>query len=537
MRIARGRSAVFLAVAMLALSGLRSPTQEPEVLTLLRARFPASGAAPRLILDGQAFQSSPLLPCFYERRGYAPAWSHDGALRPAAGEFLSALAAAGEHGLQAEDYRTAALRNLAGAGVSADLDLLLSNAFLTFAAHLRDGKVNPEAIYRDCALGHDETDLAAVLEEALRQNRVRAALAALPPPQRGYELLREALSRYRRLALRGDPEPVPAGPSLRAGDQGERIAVLRTRLAEASEADAPDAANTANAANAANTAEPVAPAESPALFDAPLEEAVRRFQERHGLAQDGVAGPATLAELNQPAADHVRQIEVNLERWRWLPHDLGQRHVLINIGAFRLEAVEDGRTALDMRVIVGKPYTRTPMFSSAIGSVILNPSWNVPRSIVPEVLARARKDPSYLQREGFETLPGSRLRQKPGPRNALGKIKFVFPNRFGVYLHDTSAPALFGSTVRTFSHGCIRIEKPFDLAVWALRDDPRWNADAIRAGIEAGRERNVLLPHKIPVHVAYWTAWVDSGGTLRLGPDVYQRDDQLAQLLQEETTP
>ena len=516
MRIIDRRLAAFLAMAMLALSGLRSPAQEPPVQTVLRARFPASGAAPRLVLDGQTFQSSPLLPCFYERRGYAPAWSHAGALRPAAGELLSALAAAGEHGLQAEDYRTAALGNLAGAGVSADLDLLLSNAFLTLAAHLRDGKVNPEAIYRDCALGHDETDLAAVLEEALLQDRVRAALAALAPPQRGYELLREALSRYRRIALRGDSEPVPAGPSLRVGDQGERIAVLRKRLAEAAEADA---------------AEPVAPAESPDLFDAPLEEAVRRFQERHGLAEDGVAGPATLGELNQPAADHVRQIEVNLERWRWLPHDLGQRHVLINIAAFRLDAVEDGRTALDMRVIVGKPYTRTPMFSSAIGSVILNPPWNVPRSIVPEVLARARKDPSYLQREGFEMLPGSRLRQKPGPRNALGKIKLVFPNRFGVYLHDTSAPALFGSTVRTFSHGCIRIEKPFDLAVWALRDDPRWTPEAIRAGIEAGRERSVPLPHKIPVHVAYWTAWVDSGGTLRLGPDVYQRDDQLARLL------
>ena len=479
------------------------------------------------MLEGHAFESSPLLPCFYERRAYAPAWSQAGALRPAAGELLSALAAAGDHGLRPEDYRTAGLRRLAsagqgGAGRTADLDLLLSDAFLTFAAHLRDGKVNPEAIYDDCALGHDETDLATVLETALAQDRVRAALAGQPLPQRGYELLREALSRYRRIALRGDSEPVPAGPSLRAGNQGERIAMLRTRLADAAEADA---------------AEPVAPTESPDLFDASLEEAVRRFQQRHGLEEDGVAGPVTLAELNQPPADHVRQIEVNLERWRWLPHDLGQRHVLVNIAAFRLDAVEDGRSALDMRIIVGKPYTRTPMFSSAIGSVILNPSWNVPRSIIPEVLSKARKDPSYLRREGFETLPGSRLRQKPGPRNALGMIKFVFPNRFGVYLHDTSAPGLFGSTIRTFSHGCMRIEKPFDLAVWALRDDPRWNADAIRDGIESGRERSVPLPYKIPVHVAYWTAWVDDGGTLRLGRDVYQRDAQLARLLSDELRP
>lgn len=508
------------ASALLAVLPQTPPVQDP-VQVILRARFPASGAAPRLVLEEETFRSSPLLPCFYERRGYTPAWSRDGALRPAAGELLSALAAAGDHGLQPESYRPAALQRLARAAPedtlgTADLDLLLSNAFLTFAAHLRHGKVNPEAIYRDCALGRDETDLAAVLEEALRQGRVRAALAGLAPPHPGYALLREALARYRRIALRGDSELVPPGPSLRLGDHGQRVAVLRARLADAAEADA---------------VKPAEPSESPDLFDAPLEEAVRSFQQRHGLEEDGVAGPATLGELNLPAEDHVRQIVVNLERWRWLPHDLGRRHVLVNIAGFRLDAVEDGRTALDMRIIVGKPYTRTPMFSSAIGSVVLNPYWNVPRSIVPEVLARARRDPSYLQREGFETLPGSRLRQKPGSQNALGRIKFVFPNRFGVYLHDTSAPALFGSTVRTFSHGCIRIEKPFDLAVWALRDGPRWNADAIRAGIEAGRERSVPLQHKIPVHVAYWTAWVDGDGTLWLGRDVYQRDAELARLL------
>lgn len=324
---------------MLAFSGSWSPGQEPPVQMTLRARFPASGAAPRLVLEEEAFRSSPLLPCFYERRGYTPAWSNAGALRPAAGELLSALAAAGDHGLRPEDYRPATLQRLASAAPgdalgTADLDLLLSNAFLTCAAHLRRGKVNPEAIYRDCALGRDQTDLAAVLEEALRQGRVRAALAGLAPSHQGYALLRDALARYHRIALRGDSEPVPPGANLRLGDQGERVAVLRARLADAAEADA---------------AEPFPPSESPDLFDASLEEAVRRFQQRHGLE--------------------------------------------------------------------------------------------------------------------------------------------------------------------------------------ALRDNQRWNADAIRAGIEAGRERSVRLPHKIPVHIAYWTAWVGEDGTLRLGRDVYQRDAELARLL------
>lgn len=508
----------------LALAAAQESPVTDQVRLILRTELPASGAAPRLEAEGQSFRASPFLSCFYERRGFLPAWSVDGALRPEAGDLLAALAAAGDDGLHAGDYRPAALERLATAARSqpeagrlAGLDLLLSDAFLTFAAHLRNGKVNPAAIYPDCALKPDGADLAITLEEALAANRVRAVLAGLAPPHPGYARLREALGRYRQIAERGGPEPVPPGAALRAGDQGERIAALRARLAEAAVSDA---------------AQTPPAAESPDLFDAPLEEAVRGFQRRHGLEEDGVVGPATLAEVNRRAEDHVRQIEVNLERWRWLPRDLGPRHVRVNIAGFRLEAVEDGRTALDMRVIVGKPYTRTPMFSSAMNEVVLNPSWYVPQSIATkELLPKARKDPGYLQRGGYELLPGSRVRQRPGPQNALGLIKFLFPNRFSVYLHDTPARTLFGRTVRTFSHGCIRIEKPFDLAVWVLGDDPRWTPEAIRAGIDSGQERTVKLSRTIPVHVAYWTAWVDEAGTLQLGPDVYSRDAGLARLL------
>lgn len=507
--------------------GAQEPALADQTRLVLRGLISGS-AAPRLELEGQRFQASPLLSCFYERRDFRPAWSAGGVLRPAAEELLAALATAEAEGLRAEDYRlpalqrrAAAVRNRPEARGLADLDLLLSDAFLTFGAHLRTGRVNPQAIYRDCALKRDGTDLAVVLEEALADDQgdgqIRSTLASLPPPHRGYRLLREALGRYRRIAERGDSVPVPPGPTLRAGDQGERVAILRKRLDEAAASDA---------------AAPLPAVESPDLFDALLEEAVRGFQQRHGLEDDGVVGPATLAELNQAAADHVRQIEVNLERWRWVPRDLGKRHVLVNIAAFRLEAAEDGRTALEMRVIVGKPYTRTPMFSSEMESVVLNPSWHVPQSIaVNEILPKVRKDPSYLARHNYEMLSGSRIRQRPGPQNALGQIKFLFPNRFSVYLHDTPSRSLFSQTVRTFSHGCIRIEKPFDLAVWALRDDPRWTPEAIRAGIDAGRERTVPLSRKIPVHVAYWTAWVGDDGTLRLGRDVYQRDAELARLL------
>lgn len=519
-----------LAFATLALAAVSSPAaaQTPpapdDIRVILRSLLPASGAAPWLAVEGQGFRAAPDIVCFYNRRGFTPAWSEGGALRPQAGELLTALASAADDGLRPEDYRVEALkrrveaaRSHPEAGELADLDLLLSDAFLSFATHLRNGKVNPEAVYRDCKVSRDAGDLAAALEEAVTTGGARITLAGLAPPQRGYELLRQALGRYRRIAGQGGSEPVPPGPSLRAGDRGERVVALRTRLANAADADA---------------AGTVPLAESPDLFDSPLEEAVRSFQRRHGLEDDGVAGAATLTELNQRAEDHVRQIEVNLERWRWLPRDFGQRYVLVNVAGLRLEAVEDGRTAFDMRIIVGKPYTRTPMFSSAINAVVLNPSWYVPQSIaVNEIFPKARKDPSYLSRGGYE-VTGSRIRQKPGPQNALGRIKFVFPSRFGVYLHDTPARALFGRTVRTFSHGCIRIEKPFDLAVWALREDPRWTPEAIRAVIDSGKERSVPLPRTIPVHVAYWTAWVDDHGILQLGRDVYSRDAGVARLLE-----
>lgn len=330
------------------------------------------------------------------------------------------------------------------------------------------------------------------------------------PPHEGYERLQEALDRYRRVTSRGEPEPVPPGPTLKLGTKGDRVVALRERLARAAEAEA---------------AEPLPGTDRPEVFDISLEMAVLAFQERHGLPADGAAGPATLAELNRTAEDQIRKIEVNLERWRRMPPDLGKRHVLVNIAAFRLDAVEDGRSVLDMRVIVGQRHTRTPVLSSAIERVVLNPSWYVPASIASKELRP--KGRSYLRRNGYQVLPGGKLVQRPGAGNSLGRVKFQFPNRFRVYLHDTPSRSLFDRAVRALSHGCVRLERPADLAAWALRDNPQWTPEAIQAAIDSGRERAVTLPEPIPVHIAYWTAWVDDYGTLRFGPDVYNQDSDL----------
>ncbi|HEV7667387.1 MAG TPA: L,D-transpeptidase family protein [Thermoanaerobaculia bacterium] len=525
-------------------SVLPSPPQlvpaAPEVkapdpaLILLRERFPAAGEPLRLELDGRSYRVAPELACFYERRSFLPAWSTENGLLPVADQLLAALGGAADEGLHPEDYRLAALQGLADAvrrtplpAKRAELDLAFSDAFFAFAADLANGRINPEApkkreaIDSACAPAADTADSAALLEAALGGTGVKNALSRVEPSERSYRLLREALLRYRAQVRRGDPTPISEGPKLRLGDRGERVIQLRQRLYAA--------------AQTAGDELPLA-SPSPESFDEPLAQAVRRFQARNGFEEDGVVGAATLAELNRPAEDRVRQIEANLERLRWLPSDLGARYVRVNIPAFRLDAVEGDRSVLTLRVIVGKPGdTSTPTFSSAMNAVQLNPSWYVPKKILDrEILPKAGKDPTFLGRLGYEVVSQDRLRQRPGPSNALGKFKFVFPSRYGVYLHDTPSRTLFNRELRALSHGCVRVENPFELAVWALRNDPQWTPEAIRERVDSGKERQVKLPEALPVHIGYWTAWAGDDGVLRFGRDVYKQDAELIRRLQGE---
>jgi len=294
------------------------------------------------------------------------------------------------------------------------------------------------------------------------------------------------------------------------------------------------------------------------FFDRGLELAVRRFQKRHGLTDDGVVGPATLEALNVPVAERLRQIELNLERWRWLPEDLGRRYILVNIADFELEVVEDGRRVLAMRVVTGKKMRLTPVFSGRMTYLVLNPYWHIPHKIaVKDVLPRIKRDPGYLVRQGIrvfeswddlapeippETIDwpavtkhnfAFKLRQDPGPSNALGRVKLMFPNRFAVYLHDTPSRYMFRKNQRDFSSGCIRVEKPIDLAAYVLDGDRKWTREKILSAIASGESRIAWLPEPIPVHVLYWTAWVDEEGTVQFRRDVYGRDRSLDEALEE----
>lgn len=316
------------------------------------------------------------------------------------------------------------------------------------------------------------------------------AAAIAEPVHPAYAKLCAALDVYRVMS---DWRPIDRGRSLRKGDRGPRVAQLRTRLGRDATSD---------------------------RFDDDLDAAVRDAQRHYGLVADGIVGRKTLAELNLPREQRVRQIESNLERWRHLPSELGARYLLVNVPAFQLDLVEAGRVALSMRIVAGREYTATPSFTATVQRVILNPPWNVPPGIAAkELWPKQERDPSYFAREHIRVTAHG-LRQDPGPWCALGRIKFDMPNPYNVYLHDTPAKSLFRADVRAFSHGCIRLEKPADLAV-ALTG---WPAVQIQAGIGEGHEVTIPLEDPVPVYVVYWTAFVAEDGHVEFRRDVYHRD-------------
>ena len=340
--------------------------------------------------------------------------------------------------------------------------------------------------------------------------------------------LEKALAQYRQLAAQGGWPQVPPGPSLKEGDQNERIPLLRKRLAASSDL----------AAQAAQED----------LFDPTLKEAVQRFQARHGLTADGVVGAKTLAALNVPVSRRIRQLAASLELCRPLPQQLEPRHILVNIADFTLKVFEDGKPVLAMPVIVGKTYRQTPVFNGRIFTLVLNPTWEVPHSIaIKDLLPKIQKNPGYLAKLHLRVFKGwkpateinpatvawanispahfpYRLRQDPGEDNALGRVKFLFPNPYDVYLHDTPARELFKKDARTFSSGCIRIAKPLDLAVYLLKGTRLGSMDTLTAALARGITQRIAIPSPIAVHIVYMTAWVDPDGTVQFRPDIYNRN-------------
>ena len=481
--------------------------------------------------------SKRLVPELYARHGFTRIWTSPSARE----DLLRAIRDSAADGLDPEDYllstleRARAAADAPGASLDAqiDYDLLLSDALIRLLYHLMFGKVDAQSFDPNWNLArkvHLE-DPAIFVQESIDSGELYARIEHEKPQNELYRRLKAELARQRELATRGDPAAIPAGPTLKPRSSDPRVLALRARLAAGGDLAAQE------------------PLDSPG-FDAAVEAAVKAFQLRNGLDPDGAIGPATLAALNVSTRERIEKIRVNLERGRWLLHELDPTFVLVNVAGYEVYYLRDGKLAWSTRAVVGKPYRATPIFRATMTYLVLNPTWTVPPGILAnDILPAQRRDRSTLARKGLEVIDHSgrpvpassidwanatprnfryMLRQGPGPQNALGRVKFMFPNSHSVYLHDTPSKALFDQSERAFSSGCIRIENPFELATLLLEGQKGWDRAAIDRTVEAGATQSVTLARPVSVLITYWTAWVDRSGNLQLRPDIYGRDAKVA---------
>ncbi len=485
---------------------------------------------------------------FYTDRDYRLAWSTLKKPLPLADSLFNALQGASREGLQPDDYNLAELKQMRDSVFQrsllkikykrpdllrlVQLDFQLTAAYLTYASHLNTGRINPHKVDETWMINPQRNaDLAKNLEKALKSRHVNKALLDLVPRRDDYRELREQLVRYQQIEQQGGWPAVEASPSYRPGQSGAGVAALRKRLALTG--DLPDGGGADST-----------------LFDDALVQALKGFQERHGLNPSGKVDEATLGALNVPVSRRISQINLNLERMRWLPDDLGKEYLMVNVPAFDLKIMKNNRQDLRMRVVVGKELNLTPIFRDTMEYIVFSPDWTVPRSIATkEILPIAQRNPDYLLTHNYQVYDSwdardtmaldpltidwdslsednfsYRVVQGPGEGNALGAVKFMFPNKMDIYLHDTPADHLFKRTERAFSHGCVRVEKPKELAEYLLRDSGKWNEESITEAMQQDKPENVKLPRKMPVYLVYFTAYIDENDRLNFRDDVYGHD-------------
>ncbi len=471
---------------------------------------------------------------------------HDGELlwlgTGRAPRFIAWLRAAADDGLDPADYPIDQLAKLNAAVEATDdrgraiIELHFSAAFLEYASDLKVGRFLPRKVDPDFFLQQREIDQLAALTGLAAATNLDHFFISWQPSAPDYAALRAVLADYRALAQAGGWPSVPMGDTLKPGMSDPRVPALRARLAVTDGAD------------------PQAPPGAEDVYDDALVAVVKSFQARHGLDVDGVAGRATIVAMNVPVERRVQEIIVSMERWRWMPEDLGEQYVMVNIAGFDLKRVRDGKVEEEMAVVVGKPYARTPVFSNAIKYIEFNPYWNVPPSIaIKEELPKLRTNPAARAAAGFEAVRGDQvyaltsinwnqygpgnfpfqIRQRPGPNNALGRVKYMFPNQFNVYLHDTPAKSLFGKSARAFSHGCVRLSRPLELAPPVLTAGglAGWSQARVDQVVATGKRTDVNLDKPLPIHITYFTAWV-AQGVPNFRADVYEQDAKLIDALE-----
>ncbi len=520
-----------------------SATNEQELRTIVASGRLADLQWPNFSEECSAVKE------FYDEAGYRLAWSRGGKPTAQALQAIEILENADQKGLDSRDYdgakwpeRRKALQSPGGASESAliKFDVALTVSAIRYGSDLHLGKVDPKVLHKDFDPGVETHNAGEFLwKNVVGAPSVKEALVPIEPPYPGYQRTLVALQKYLQLAKEETPDPLPqVKKPVLPGQEYEGTQKLVRRLEFLGDLPAS-----------------VTVPDDSQMYSGQVVEGVKRFQSRHGLETAGKLGPQTITELNRPMSERVNALQLTLERWRWLPHSFEQPPIIVNIPEFILRAYDaPGKPALIIRVVVGRAMrTQTPVLEEEMKYVIFWPYWNVPPSILrSEMIPKITKDPAYLQKNNFEVATYSgqvvtdgivseevlaqlragklMVRQKPGPKNALGLIKFIFPNDQNVYLHSTPSQALFSETRRDFSHGCIRVEDPKALAVWVLRNNQGWTAERVEAAFKAQKEQQVNLTNKIPVLIVYGTAIVKEEGQVYFFDDIYGYDKTLGKL-------
>ncbi|HEY8401070.1 MAG TPA: L,D-transpeptidase family protein [Cytophagaceae bacterium] len=483
---------------------------------------------------------------FYSRRNYELAWSHKGEFLPQADMLINLIQYADLEGIdscftsskyireQLLTAKTTTIKSPKAKGLRQELDLLLSANYFKYASNIWKGKVYPQAQNLEWYVEMKKIKYGKTLDSILSAHHEINPFTLYEPLHEHYKKLKKELIRYKLIEEAGGwPELKPSKNILQSGDTVSEVKQLKRNLYIMGDYKG-DTSST--------------------VFSNELKNAVKQFQKRHGLNPDGVVNEKTLEALNIPVSSRIEQIIINMERWRWIPQQLPENYLLVNIPDYKLKIIEHGKTVDEMRVIVGDKATLTPVFNDEIEYIVFNPYWHIPESIALEEIApRLNEDENYLISEGIEIFPKDNsdslidpatitwdsvtvdtfpyyFKQKPGPKNPLGRVKFIFPNAFSVYLHDTPGQHLFDEKQRGFSHGCIRVEAAIKLAQYLLSENEDWNRKKIESVLKSEKEKSIRLSKKMPVYIVYFTSWTDENGLLNFRNDIYQHDTKLSRI-------